>query len=142
MNQSIEVPASQAGVLRLIAFADEIEQRDPLSFDQSYLLRPVIEEIATNIVKYGYPLDAPGVIQLQCIYDRGLLSVVIRDHGRPFDPREHPDPDMDDDPATRQIGGLGLFLVRESADELQYHHDLASGWNELVAIKCEATADD
>ena len=43
MNQCIEVPASHAGVLRLIAFADEVEQRDPLSFDQSYLLRLVID---------------------------------------------------------------------------------------------------
>ena len=141
MNQCIEVPASQAGVLRLIAFADEVEQRDSLSFDQSYLLRLVIEEVATNIVKYGYPQDAPGVIQLQCVFDTGLLRIIIRDHGRPFDPREHPDPDMGDDPATRQIGGLGLFLVRESADDLQYHHDLAGGWNELVAIKREAPAD-
>ena len=141
MNQCIEVPASQAGVLRLIAFADEVEQRDPLSFDQSYLLRLVIEEIATNIVKYGYQQDVPGVIQLQYVYSDGLLRVIIRDRGRPFDPREHPDPDMGDDLATRQIGGLGLFLVRESADELQYHHDSASGWNELVAIKREATAD-
>src|SRR6187399_3634385 len=129
MNQSIEVPASHAGVLRLIAFADEIEQRDQLSFDQNYLLRLVIEEIATNIVKYGYPPDAPGVIQLQCVYEASSLQVIIRDRGRPFDPREHADPDMGDDPATRQIGGLGLFLVRESTDELQYHHDLASGWN-------------
>src|SRR5687768_6351050 len=85
MNQCIEVPASQAGVLRLIAFADEIEQRDQLSFDQNYLLRLVIEEIATNIVKYGYPPDAPGVIQLQCMYEAGSLRVIIRDHGQPFD---------------------------------------------------------
>jgi anti-sigma regulatory factor (Ser/Thr protein kinase) len=141
MNQSIEVPASHAGVLRLIAFADEVEQREPLSFDQSYLLRLVIEEIATNIVKYGYPQAAPGVIQLKCVYEAGILRVIIRDHGHPFDPREHPEPDMGDDPASRQLGGLGLFLVRESADELQYHHDLASGWNELVAIKREAPAD-
>ena len=141
LNRSIEVPASHAGVLRLIAFADEVEQRDPLSFDKSYLLRLEIEEIATNIVKYGYPQEASGVIQLQCVYDAGLLRVIIRDRGRPFDPREHPDPDMGDDLATRQIGGLGLFLVRESADELQYHHDIASGWNELVAIKREAPAD-
>jgi len=141
MNQCIEVPASQAGVLRLIAFADEIEQRDPLSFDHSYLLRLVIEEIATNIVKYGYPPDQPGVIQLQCLYEDGTLRVIMRDQGCPFDPREHPDPDMGDDPATRQIGGLGLFLVRESCDELHYRHDLASGWNELTAIKREATTD-
>jgi anti-sigma regulatory factor (Ser/Thr protein kinase) len=140
-NRSIEVPASHAGVLRLIAFADEVERCDPLSFDQSYLLRLVIEEIGTNIVKYGYQQDAPGVIQLQCVYGDGLLRVIIRDHGRPFDPRAQPDPDVSGGIATRQIGGLGLFLVRESADDLQYHHDPASGWNELVAIKREATAD-
>jgi anti-sigma regulatory factor (Ser/Thr protein kinase) len=110
-------------------------------YHQSYLLRLVIEEIATNIVKYGYEQDAPGVIQLQYAHEHGMLRVVIRDRGRPFDPRAHPDPDMGADPATRQIGGLGLFLVRESVDELQYSHDHASGWNELVAIKREGTAD-
>jgi anti-sigma regulatory factor (Ser/Thr protein kinase) len=141
MNQCIEVPANQAGVLRLIAFVDEIEQRDPLPSDQSYLLRLVIEEIATNIVKYGYPPDAPGVIKLRYAHDHGALQVIIRDHGQPFDPREHPDPDMGDDPATRQVGGLGLFLVRQLCDELHYHHDRASGWNELVVIKREVTAD-
>ena len=141
MNRSIEVPASHAGVLRLIAFADEVERCEPLSVEQSYLLRLVIEEIGTNIVKYGYQQDAPGVIQLQCMYGAGLLRVIIRDHGRPFDPRAQPDPDVSGGIATRQIGGLGLFLVRKSADDLQYHHDPASGWNELVAIKREATAD-
>jgi anti-sigma regulatory factor (Ser/Thr protein kinase) len=141
MNQRIEVPASHDGVLRLIAFADEVEQHEPLSFDQSFLLRLVIEEIATNIVKYGYEPGAPGVIQLQYVHEHGTLRIVIRDRGRPYDPRQHPDPDMSSDPATRQIGGLGLFLVRESADELQYYHDPASGWNELVAIKTEENAD-
>jgi anti-sigma regulatory factor (Ser/Thr protein kinase) len=141
MNQSTEAPATQAGVLRLIAFADEVEQHNQLSFEQSYMLRLVIEEIGTNIVKYGYPKDAPGMIQLQCTYDDGLLRVIIRDRGRPFDPREHPDPDVSADIATRQVGGLGLFLVRASVDELEYHHDPSSGWNELVASKREATAD-
>jgi anti-sigma regulatory factor (Ser/Thr protein kinase) len=141
MNQCIEVPASDDGVLRLIAFADQIEQRDPLSVDQSYMLRLVIEEIATNIIKYGYHQQAPGTIQLQSEYDAGALRVIIRDHGRPFDPREQPDPSMDDDVASRQVGGLGLFLVRESVDELAYHHDPVTGWNELVAIKREAAAN-
>ncbi|HJZ47957.1 MAG TPA: ATP-binding protein [Roseiflexaceae bacterium] len=141
MNLCIEVPANHEGVLRLIAFADEVEQREALSFDQSYLLRLVIEEIATNIVKYGYEQGAAGVIQLRYAYERGALRVVIRDRGRPYDPREHPDPDMGDDIATRQIGGLGLFLVRKSADELHYSHDEASGWNELVVIKTEENAD-
>jgi anti-sigma regulatory factor (Ser/Thr protein kinase) len=87
MNQSIEVPASHAGVLRMIACADEVEQHEQLSFEHSYMLRLVIEEIGTNIVKYGYHQDARGVIQLQYTNGDGLLRVVIRDHGHPFDPR-------------------------------------------------------
>ena len=141
MNQYIEAPASNTGVLRMLAFADEVEQHAQLSFEQSYMLRLVIEEIGTNIVKYGYPQDAPGVIQLQCVYDQGLLRVIIRDRGHPFDPRECPDPDMSADIAARPVGGLGLFLVRASVDDLEYHHDPASGWNELVASKREASAD-
>jgi len=141
MNHHVEVLANHDGVLRLIAFAEDIEQHEPLSFDQGYLLRLVIEEIATNIVKYGYAPDAPGVIRLQYSLEHGTLRIVIRDRGRPFDPREHPRPEMGDDLATRQIGGLGLFLVRESADELHYSHDPANGWNELVAIKSEENVD-
>jgi anti-sigma regulatory factor (Ser/Thr protein kinase) len=137
MNQCIEVPAHHDGVLRLIAFADEVEQQQALSFDQSYLMRLVIEEIATNIVKYSYDQHQAGVIQLHCSHDGGVLRVIIRDHGHPFDPRDFPDPDLGDDLETREIGGLGLFLVRESADALSYHHDPISGWNELIVVKGE-----
>jgi anti-sigma regulatory factor (Ser/Thr protein kinase) len=63
------------------------------------------------------------------------LHITFRDRGHPFDPRECPEPDMEGDVDTRSIGGLGLFLVRAYADHLSYHHDAASGWNELIVIK-------
>jgi serine/threonine-protein kinase RsbW len=141
MNQSIEVRAESPSIPRLMAFMDQIEQSMPLSFDQSYLMRLVIEEIATNIIKYGYDEGAPGVIQLRCSYDDNLLRVIIRDQGRSFDPRDPPDPEFGDDPASRQIGGLGIFLVREYADDLSYHHDPLTGWNELVVVKGEGNSD-
>ena len=137
MDQCIEVPAEESGILRLMAFTDEVEHRLPLSFDQSYLMRLVVEEIATNIVKYGYAKGAPGVIQLRCSCENDVLRVVIRDQGNPFDPRIAPDPEMSDDLASRKIGGLGIYLVREFADNLSYHHDVVSGWNELVVVKAE-----
>jgi sigma-B regulation protein RsbU (phosphoserine phosphatase) len=48
---------------------------------------------------------------------------------------------MNGDVDARQVGGLGLFLLRELADELLYHHDPASGWNELVVIKGNGMVD-
>ncbi len=136
MQQSIEVFADWASIATLMAFTDGVEGHMPLTADQSYLMRLVIEEIATNIVKYGYSDAHRDVIQLACAYQDETLRITIRDRGAPFDPREHPDPDLSDsDAASRHIGGLGLYFVREFADDLRYQHDEASGWNELTVIK-------
>lgn len=141
MERHIEVPAEWEGIAQLMAFADEVEQDLPLSADQHYLVRLVIEEIATNIVKYGYEDHLPGVIRAICACDDGVLHVKISDHGRPFDPRDPPDPDFSDDVETRTVGGLGIFLVRELCDELDYQHNPLNGWNELTVIKAERKTD-
>jgi anti-sigma regulatory factor (Ser/Thr protein kinase) len=136
MEKSIEIPATWDNIARLIEFADEIVGSLSLSEDQDYVLRLVIEEIATNIIKYGYGNDSHGPIALACtIKSDGSLHTVIRDHGRPFDPRECPIPDLCDDVHDRSIGGLGLFLVLEFSDYLSYHHDATTGWNELLVVK-------
>jgi len=136
LQQSIEVLADWESITTLIAFTDRVEAYLPLTADQSYLMRLVIEEIATNIVKYGYSDANRDVIQLACSCDEGTLRISIRDRGEPFDPRHQPDPDLSDaDPSSRAIGGLGLYFVREFADDLSYERDDASGWNELTVIK-------
>jgi len=135
MEQNIEVPADWESIAHLMAFSDELECRLALSEEQKYLLRLAIEEIATNIIKYGYDSGSYGVIQLGCSCTDGVLRVAIRDQGRPFDPHEVPAPDLCESLEQRVVGGLGVFLVRELADDLSYSHDTGSGWNELVIIK-------
>ncbi len=134
MKHQIEVPGDWSGVAALMAFCDDLEQRWALTDDQRYLMRLAIEEIATNIVKYGYNDATRDVIQVSCAIEAGCLQVVIRDRGQPFDPRDHAPPELSA-PAGRDIGGLGLFFVRELADQLSYHHDPASGWNELIVTR-------
>lgn len=141
MEQCIEVPASWDHITSLMAFADQIEEELPLSSEQHYLVRLVIEEIATNIIKYSYDEGAPGLIQVRCRADAGVLHVVLRDHGRPFDPRDPPPPDLSEDLEDRDVGGLGIFLVREMCDDIAYHHDPHSGWNELTVIKLEGNGN-
>lgn len=131
----IEVPAQWASIEALLNFVDELEQTLALPDDQAYLVRLVVEEFATNIVKYSYEQHKQGIIQLSCTCDEDELRVIIRDHGQPFDPNHSPEPDLSADVENRSVGGLGVFLVREMCDVLTYHHDRASGWNELVVIK-------
>lgn len=135
MFLSIEVVANQAGLAQLLRFVDEAEQRMALGEEQAYILRLAIEEIATNLMKYGYTTNAPGPIQVACDNATGTLRIVIRDQGKPFDPHTAPPPDLSTSLERRRVGGLGLFLVRELTDELVYRHDAISGWNELTLIK-------
>lgn len=136
MEQSIEVPATWDHIPRLIDFVDGITGMMSLTDQQDYVMRLVIEEIATNIIKYGYGEDSQGVIQLRCLLNQEReLYIVIRDQGHPFDPRECNEPDLCSGVQDRMIGGLGLFLVREFSDYLSYHHDATSGWNELLVVK-------
>jgi anti-sigma regulatory factor (Ser/Thr protein kinase) len=135
MSQSIEVVAVPESIPRLMAFSNDAEHALGLSPEQSYLMRLTIEEIATNIIKYGYAPEQPGPILVICGYADQQLKVTIRDRGQPFDPYDAPPPDLTSDLATRGVGGLGLFLVIELSDELTYRHDPDSGWNELVILK-------
>jgi phosphoserine phosphatase RsbU/P len=136
MKRSIQVAAHWDSLQQLTEFADTIEQDELLEQDQLFVLRLVIEEIATNLIKYGYTdAEAEGAVEVVCAADSDLLTITIRDRGRPFDPREQPDPHLGDDVQERVVGGLGVFLVRELVDTISYDHDAASGWNELIIHK-------
>jgi phosphoserine phosphatase RsbU/P len=135
MEQRIEVPAIWDSVTTLMDFTDVAERNLSLTADQCYILRLVVEEIATNIIKYGYSDDDRGTIQLICLCQEQALTIKIRDQGKPFDPRDPPDPDLTTDLDERSVGGLGIFFVREYADSIDYQHDPATGWNELTVVK-------
>ncbi|MDQ7821254.1 MAG: ATP-binding protein [Candidatus Eremiobacteraeota bacterium] len=82
-----------------------------------------LEEIVTNIISYGYD-DFESheiVIDLQMLADE--LSVEISDDGTPFNPLEIPPPDLNAPLDEREIGGLGIFLVRQFMDDVAYRHE-------------------
>jgi len=141
MTQSIELLAVPENIPQLLAFSDTVEQALPLSHEQRYVMRLAIEEIGTNIIKYSYARERPGPIQVACVCEGEQLCVTIRDRGQPFDPHDAPPPDLSSDLASRAVGGLGVFLVRQLADDLTYRHDPASGWNELVIMKNNESSD-
>jgi anti-sigma regulatory factor (Ser/Thr protein kinase) len=51
------------------------------------------------------------------------IEIEIKDDGRPFNPLEAPPPDMGKPLAAKQVGGLGIHLVREMMDELEYRRE-------------------
>jgi serine/threonine-protein kinase RsbW len=91
-----------------------------------------VEEAVTNIIMHGYK-DAPGEILVLCRASKGIVEIQLEDRAIPFDPLSLPEPDLDGDIEDRQIGGLGIFLVRRVMDEILYRYE--DGKNILVLIK-------
>ncbi|MBR5034311.1 MAG: SpoIIE family protein phosphatase [Bacteroidales bacterium] len=92
-----------------------------------------IEEAVTNVVKYAYPDDTVGTIDVSAVGQPGLLTFTIADSGTPFDPTQNPEPDLQASVQERPIGGLGIHLVRTIMDSVQYEY--RDGKNILTLTK-------
>jgi serine/threonine-protein kinase RsbW len=104
-----------------------------VSDDAMYLVSLAIEELVTNCIKYGYDDEAPHVVDVVLSVDNGALSIEVIDDGRAFNPLETPTPDLSRALENRPIGGLGIHLLRELADEVTYER--RNGTNRLVLTK-------
>lgn len=84
----------------------------------------VLEEMLVNVIEYAYPRPSPtgpGPVRVGCGLDgQGRFTLVIEDQGPAFNPLERPSPDVLADMDERQVGGLGIFLALEMADDLGY----------------------
>jgi len=98
-----------------------------------FLTDLVIEELVTNTIKYGYDDAGAHCIHVDVDFAAGRLGIAVRDDGRPFDPLDRPAPDVTLPADQRDIGGLGLHLVRQMTDSLTYER--RDGWNIVRAEK-------
>ncbi len=92
----------------------------------AYRLRLGVDEIATNIVTYGYqPAGLDGDIKVMASIDDQTLTIALEDTAPAFDPRQQVIPDEDELARSldeRTAGGLGVLLAVEGVDEFAYEY--------------------
>lgn len=98
----------------------------------AFHLALVIEEAASNVVRHAY---AGGGRDGTVSMERGADSVTVEivDDGPPFDPFSVPTPDLDAPLMDREIGGLGVEMMRKMTDRQSYSRD--GGRNRLTLVK-------
>jgi anti-sigma regulatory factor (Ser/Thr protein kinase) len=84
-----------------------------------FKLNLVLDELVTNVIKYGGMAPEEGV-WIRLAREGNSLVVEIKDTGRPFNPLEAEAPDTDCEMYERDIGGLGIHLTRKCMDEMHY----------------------
>lgn len=106
-----------------------------LSIDKTLTskLRLAVEEAVVNVMKYAYPTGTIGEVNIRTTFDGRRLSFIISDSGIPFDPTEVSAADTTLSAEERPIGGLGILLVRELMDSINYER--INGKNVLTLIK-------
>jgi sigma-B regulation protein RsbU (phosphoserine phosphatase) len=114
----ISVAHTSDDVLRMTDAIDALLERHGASPDSIHDARLIVEEVACNAVEHAVAPGAP--LEMHARVDDGRLWLEFRDRGAPFDPTARATPDLDADIDERDIGGLGVFLVKEVADAIDY----------------------
>ena len=118
---------------------DACEHYDEISEDTVYDLQLAVDEACTNIIKHAYSSQG-GAITIFFERNDNTVVITIQDRGKPFDPAAIPPPDLEAEVEKRQIGKLGLHLMRKLMDEVSYSFDPEEG-NTLVMKKRLNTAN-
>ena len=126
-------------VPQLNDFVDHVAQQLQLNKSVQQQLKLAVEEAVVNVMQYAYPLGTTGDIDVDALSDGELLKIVISDRGKAFDPTQAAKADTTLAVDERPIGGLGILLVRELMDSINYER--IDSKNVLTLIKKIANAN-
>lgn len=117
----------------LAQFVDEACETAGLDMATAMKLNLAIEEAVVNVMNYAYPQGTVGDIYIEVQVDNNQLEFIISDSGTPFDPTTMAEVDTTLSAEERTIGGLGIHLVRNIMDSINYER--VNGKNILALIK-------
>jgi len=115
---------------RMTELVDRFAAEHQLSADTVFGMNVVLDEMLSNIIKYGYSDDAIHEIRVRLSVDGTMLVFEIEDDGRPFDPCAAPEVDVDAPAEERKVGGLGIHIVRKLMAQMDYAR--VAGRNRLI----------
>ena len=109
---------------KILAFVDQELEELECPPKIQFQIDVAVEEIFVNIANYAYRSESgTATIRIEVEEDPVTVSLVFIDHGMPYDPLSKEDPDITLDSEQRQIGGLGVFMVKNSMDDVSYKYD-------------------
>ena len=123
LRKSIVLPNDTQEVPRLNDFVGEVCQAVGLDSIVAMQVKLAIEEAVVNVMKYAYPQGTRGDVTVEAVSNDVRLKFTIIDSGKPFDPTVLPEVDTTLSAKDRRIGGLGIHIVRQFMDSINYERN-------------------
>jgi len=133
-NKDLDIEAVEENLSKVMSFVDENLEAVGCSMKSQMQIDIAVEEIFVNICKYAYhPDKGRAVVRVEVSDDPVQVKITFIDHGKPYDPLLKDDPDVTLSADERQIGGLGIFMVKQTMDAVEYQYK--DGSNILTLVK-------
>ena len=108
---------------QLASFLETIAEEKNISQALTMSLNLALEEAVTNVILYAYPEGTDGLVDIEAVLRDDSLEFILSDSGKPFDPTAAPEADITLGVEERQIGGLGIYLVKQIMDSVTYKRE-------------------
>jgi sigma-B regulation protein RsbU (phosphoserine phosphatase) len=120
MRRSLVLPNDTQEVPRLNAFVEEVCRNTGFDEDTVAKIKVAVEEAVVNVMKYAYPEGQSGDVTIEAASNDLRLKFTIIDSGKPFDPTIQTAVDTTLPAKEREIGGLGIHIIRQNMDSINY----------------------
>ena len=120
MKKEIKIKNQVGELERVNQFIEEIGEELDLDMELLMNLNLVIEEMVSNVIFYAYPAGKEEEIELTAECNGKELTFVLSDKGKEFDPTLKEDADPNINPMDREIGGMGIYIVKNIMNEVTY----------------------
>ena len=119
----LKVLATKENLDKVLAFIDEFLESIDCNPKTQMQVDLAVEEIFVNIAEYAYSPDVGDTtVRAELLNDGSELSITFIDSGVPYDPLAKEDPDVTLSSDEREIGGLGIFLIKKYMDSIHYEY--------------------
>lgn len=117
----ITLTATTENIGAVTAFVDEELEKVDCPIKAQMQIDVAIDELFSNIALYAYENGGDATVIFD--YADGVVSLTFTDSGKPYDPTKKDDPDTTLSAEEREIGGLGIFLVKKTMDSIDYRYE-------------------
>ena len=134
MTKEITLEAKVENIAAVTELVDGILEENSCPIKSQIQIDVAIDELLSNIAFYAYDSDGGDVtVRIEIAEDPKSVNITFIDSGQPYNPLEKEDPDVTLPAEERQIGGLGIFLVKKTMDDVIYTYE--DGRNNLTIKK-------
>jgi len=120
---SIALKHDRHELVRLAELVERFGVEQHLPDDTLINVNLVLDEVVSNVIKYGRAGTAAGAIDVSLVLEGGRLTIDVSDDGIAFNPLEATPPDLDLPITDRPIGGLGIHIVKALTETAAYRRE-------------------